>query len=53
MVDDLTASIFDKAVDSLRRYSKGGMKSKLSSIAKAVDVGIPCLLANGKQNNMN
>lgn len=52
MVDDLGASIFAAAKDSRKNFSKGGMRSKLGAIQKALAAGIPCVLADGKTENV-
>ncbi len=52
LVDDLSASILAAARDLKKTYSKGGMKSKLTAVQKAVDAGIPCLLANGRNGKV-
>ena len=52
MVDDLDASILQTVWDSKKVFSKGGMTSKLASIKKVMGAGIPCLLADGKEQRV-
>lgn len=50
VVDSLDASVFDAVRDSRKNFSKGGMTSKLKAVEKAVNSGIPCVIAGGKED---
>ena len=48
MVDDLHASMFDAVRDVPKSHTRGGMRSKLNAIEKALKAGIACVLADGR-----
>lgn len=52
MVEVLSKTIFSHAKDSANCFTVGGMNSKLRSIHKCVEAGIPVFLAHGRERRV-
>lgn len=51
LVTQMTAKIYGMAAKKAGKFGSGGMRSKLLSIKMAVDSGISCVIANGKEKD--